>query len=760
MSPTAQEQALLKALPLLCRADIDAAPTQLRAGDGTDLTPDRRAELLAKCKAGELVEVEVDMLAYEQRPGKPNRRFVRFRDGAMLKLGTSDRGTPSLRDHEQDNALARAGTVTRSATEKRGEGDYALRQTHRLTAPWAVELALRDLLDRASIAWNPTGPIDCSVCGTQVLTACYHFPGDRVTEAVGSDGAKQFMRDRNGKLQVEWVYSDAELTETSFVSVPGVASAGIEQIRASLSASLGLPLDDSPPPDAPTEDATPAPQQSAQPTEDHKMPDPTPTETLAAQTAALEASFADRVDAAAKAKLATLSANVKEARKIAKSLAISEDAAEQCVHDAPDFAAAKLAILGLATKRQDRAGAMRTEHVEVGAESHEKQAQILHAGMVLRMLGDSPGVDRALEDLGVKAADREVRRASKLSLMDIGELMLEARGGDTRQLRGLSRLERAQAVMGAKRDLPMMHTLTGTGDLSVLVGAALRSYTKQRYTERRSDWKNIAKKVNLPDFESTKAIGGGNFPPLLDVPENGTYVDGGVTESSYDVQLGKGGRLFPVSWELILADRWGRIMQLANDRVLACTRYEDRKFQAMIVANKMADGTTDLFSSGHLNIAVATGVPSITTLESGRQRMVRQKGEAGRAGEVDEDGEYLKLQPKFWMLGTADYTPAAQLLGPGYFPTAATSAPTDPMKRLAAGLIEEPFLDDQSPIFSILAADPDECVSIQYGYLDGAEGPTLDEEDGFTTDGKVYKVRLPFYVAAVDHRGLVKINRS
>jgi hypothetical protein len=552
---------------------------------------------------------------------------------------------------------------------------------------------------------------------------------DGILDAV-SMGARTFravIEQREGKPDL-WTWVDWELCEGS-----------ITPIQAD--------------PNARTQSAS----RETDPQKDTTMP--APTETQPAPDAQTDA----KIRAEARKLAAEQLANTKVARELARKFGLDEDKVEGLVAEHDSFDKVKLKILEMAADNQKGDGAtsiLSAHSVEVGAEAHEKQTRLLQAGMTLRLLGKEPREAKdLLEDLGVKPDDREVRRAATLSMMDIGESLFEARGGDVRKLRGLSRLDRVKVLMGAT-DVPGLRTFASSADMPILIGAALRSYTRMRFVERRSDWKRASKKVNLPDFESVQALGGGNFPALLPVDENGVYQRGGVTESDYRVRLKKAGRIFPVSWELILADRWGRIQQLADDRVTACIRYEDRVVEGTFVANKMADGTTDIFSVAHANISATTGTPSTATLKGGMKVMARQRGEPGKAGEPDAAGDYLKLKPAYWMLGTDDHTDAEALLGPNYLPTAASAAPTEKMKGLRNGLLEEPFLDDQDPVYSILIADPNEIVCLQHGYLEGADGPILEEETGFTVDGKDYKVMLPFYFSIVEYRGLAKIPRS
>lgn len=194
-------------------------------GDRAEMTQEQRVELLAKCVAGELVELYLELDAYEQREGERNRGCVRLSPGAVAPAARSAKGRPFLRDHEQENTLARGGEIVSATSVKRGEGDYVIRMTVRLTAPWAVELALRDLLSFISIGLRATGPVLCSVCKTEVFTECWHYRGAEVVVKAGAE-----------PQICEWIYTAAEIVEASSVNVPAVPGAQIEAIRVALSA--------------------------------------------------------------------------------------------------------------------------------------------------------------------------------------------------------------------------------------------------------------------------------------------------------------------------------------------------------------------------------------------------------------------------------------------------------------------------------------------------------------------------------------------
>lgn len=209
--------------------DRDVAPT-LRAADGGAIDDARRDEMLAAVKDGKYVELEMDIRPFQQTPGVRNRNSVRFRDGAMRHLGSSGKGMPFLRNHDQGSQEAIGGYITKSVMEgadvEGADGKkWVLYQTVKLTAPWAVDQALRGLIRFFSIGWSP-GEILCLACGED-FRKCWHWPGERMED---------------GSI-VEIEYQSADMVETSAVPVPAVLGTGVEAIRAAMAAARAGGLD-------------------------------------------------------------------------------------------------------------------------------------------------------------------------------------------------------------------------------------------------------------------------------------------------------------------------------------------------------------------------------------------------------------------------------------------------------------------------------------------------------------------------------------
>lgn len=206
------------------RAFNDEACVVALRRNGADIDVAARDKLLAKLAAGEYVELEMEIRAFVQEPGKHNKNFVRVKDGRPLSSGAKTWATkPFLRDHERWNTLARGGTIISSELRDDG-GAKAIYQTVRLTAPWAVEQALRKLMDRFSVSFAPTAPILCSVCDADARK-CAHWPGDTTDD---------------GQV-VEVVFTGIEGVETSSVNDPAVEGTGVESIRAQLAAMRSCP---------------------------------------------------------------------------------------------------------------------------------------------------------------------------------------------------------------------------------------------------------------------------------------------------------------------------------------------------------------------------------------------------------------------------------------------------------------------------------------------------------------------------------------
>jgi hypothetical protein len=120
-------------------------------------------------------------------------------------------------------------------------------------------------------------------------------------------------------------------------------------------------------------------------------------------------------------------------------------------------------------------------------------------------------------------------------------------------------------------------------------------------------------------------------------------------------------------------------------------------------------------------------------------------------------GEELNLAPSYLIVPATQEALAYQFTSANYVP--ATPSNVNEFRaggRTAVTPIVEAVLDANSTTAWYLAASTGQVDTVEYCFLDGAEGPVIESEVGFEVDGIAYKCREDFAAKAIDHRGLYK----
>ena len=121
----------------------------------------------------------------------------------------------------------------------------------------------------------------------------------------------------------------------------------------------------------------------------------------------------------------------------------------------------------------------------------------------------------------------------------------------------------------------------------------------------------------------------------------------------------------------------------------------------------------------------------------------------------DPNGIVLNIMSQFLIVPAALEIVADQMNSANYVPT--TQAGVNPFRQggsAALTPIVEPMLDANSATRWYGIANPSYIDTVEYRYLDGFEGPVMDQEVGFDTDGLRMKCRLDFAAKAIDWRGM------
>lgn len=746
--------ALHRHLPAIARSECtEQAVLDMRTSDGRKVTPEVRDELLAAVAAGGYVELEVDLLAFEQKAGQPNRKFLRFRDGLMLKLGRSATGKPFLRNHDQGDVMARGGTILTAQTEKRGEGEYAIIETAKLTALWAVENALRGLLDRVSIGWHPTALPHCTVCKAEVFSKCYHWPGDRLAEVTGEDGRKRLARSPDGDQVVEWEFQEAEITETSFVNVPAVPSAGVRGIRAALSSELGIALDDDTPipvgpePDAhllANEPVGPEPKEPTMSTRSAPQQPTDPTTPVAPTTSAPPAADPEAVRLRVE--------QVLELQSIAIKLGVDPEEAKKIALTTDDREKAGYAILQLAAKAKPVEVTRSQHRAELTMDEHDKHRDAMKDVLTHRLMlsvgvpamlrtakAQSPNIEIPAELALPKLSDEVSQRYRRKRLIDMAEECLAARGINTSRMSQQEIAERALSPM-----------LSSTSDFPLLLADSANKILLATYTIRQSPWRNFSRERNRPDFKQFKLIRRSSAPKLRKIEENGEVKYGGFSEKQETAEVESYG----------VAVKFGRKMLINDDLDAFATatlglgdsvidNRDDIVVAVLTGSDAMSDGNP-LFHSAHKNIVSVTGEPGVDEIEAAEELLAAQT-ETLRTGETKQ----LNFQLNGWFAARKQAVALDKYINPRHNPVEAEKG----VSSMSLGL---PIWWDNR-----LATTPRYYYGMDVtrtglitGSLEGESNPRFAQAVEFDTDGVKLKVNDDFYAALESWEWIVRVSTT
>jgi hypothetical protein len=340
------------------------------------------------------------------------------------------------------------------------------------------------------------------------------------------------------------------------------------------------------------------------------------------------------------------------------------------------------------------------------------------------------------------------RQYRGMSLLEIGRELLETRGVNTR---GMARMELAQQMLHYRSG---MHA---TSDFANLFANVANKRLRNAYDENPGTYGRWARRApNAPDFKSMSVIQLSGAPTLLRTNEHGEFKYGAMTDGAETYSLLTYGRIVAITRQAIVNDDLRAFDRLVGAFGNSARRLENATVYSQLTDNAAMADTGALFNAtavttagGHANLATGGGSAlSIASLTTGRTAMRVQKGLAS---------EVLNITPAFLIVPAALEQSAYQFTSTQYVP--ATKAEINEFRtggRTALEPIVEPILDAASATAWYLAANSGQIDTVEYCYLDGAEGPVIESENGFEVDGVSYKCRLDFAAKAVDFRGLYK----
>ncbi|WP_310498306.1 prohead protease/major capsid protein fusion protein [Sandarakinorhabdus sp.] len=324
------------------------------------------------------------------------------------------------------------------------------------------------------------------------------------------------------------------------------------------------------------------------------------------------------------------------------------------------------------------------------------------------------------------------RQFRGMRMIDMARDMLSQRGADVRTL--------------VPNEIAIRALGMGTSDFPALMANVLNKRLRDQYQENQPTYMQWARRAApLPDFKARSVAQLSGAPDLLPVNEAGEIKHGAWSDNGVSYRLATYARNTTINRHTLINDDLGALERWAVGYAAAARRLENRLVYAQLTGAGTYGGA-DLFTVGNANLAAAGGAIGATTLGAARTAMRVQKG---------RQLEELNVAPRY-------------LIAPAALEQVALNFTSANMLANAAGSINQFAENGRTPLIPIidavldgasatrwyLAADSSQIDTIEYCYLEGAEGVQLASKELGGVDGIMFEALIDFVAAAIDHRGL------
>lgn len=284
-----------------------------------------------------------------------------------------------------------------------------------------------------------------------------------------------------------------------------------------------------------------------------------------------------------------------------------------------------------------------------------------------------------------------------------------------------------------------------TGDFGNILSDVARRQMLRGYEEAEETFQRWTARGSLPDFREMGRVDLTTFPSLRKVREGAEYKYASVGDRQEKIALATYGELLSITRQAIINDDLSAFTRIPRMMGRAAIRTVGDLVYAILGSNpKMGDGKA-LFHADHNNLLSAAAL-SIARYDEAKTKMARQK----------EGDSVLNIRPAFHIVPVSMESTARALLAAEFDPAMAEARVPNPVRGLAE-VIADARLDEQSTTTSYLAASPTQYDTIEVAYLDGNDQPYMEQQQGFTVDGAVFKVRMDAGVAPLSYRTLLKM---
>ena len=331
------------------------------------------------------------------------------------------------------------------------------------------------------------------------------------------------------------------------------------------------------------------------------------------------------------------------------------------------------------------------------------------------------------------------------SFLDMARAVLAQTGRNTA---GMPRHEIATQFMRAH----------STSDFPYILANVANKRMQRQYAENVPSYARWARRApNAPDFKTISVTQLANNPALSLKVEGAEITYGTVSEKREQYTIATYARGLAVTREMIVNDDLRAFDRAITGFAGSARRLENSLVYQQLTANgNMSDGVA-LFHASHGNLSTGAttaldATNAAAALAAARKLLRKQTGMAS---------EILNLTPRYIIVPAALEQTAYQFTSANYTPS--TPGSVNEFRAGGATAVEpivEALLDSTSAAHWYMAADSSQVDTVEYCYLEGAEGVYVEQMVDFDTDGIKVKARLDFAAKVIDWRGLVRSNGS
>ena len=414
----------------------------------------------------------------------------------------------------------------------------------------------------------------------------------------------------------------------------------------------------------------------------------------------------------------------------------------------------------LATRSEDTAiQSQQGSGIERGEDDHDKWSrgaiagQLSRSGMLPMLTAVAASVkDGKMKIPGVRSefkafdGDDSGGDFRNLTLLDLARESLERRGIKTRGLTTEKMV--GLAFTHNTRDIGGGQTVS---DFAVVLENVMYKTLLGAYAQASDTWRRFCGTDTVQDFRPSNRYRTGSFGVLDALNEAGEFKNKAIPDGlKFAITTETKGNVIALSRQAIINDDMGAITDTAHKFGRMAGLSIEKSVYDLLALNgglgptiTVGGVTAPLFDAAAWGNVSTGAALSMVAIEADRVLMASQKDVS--------NNEYLDLRPNCLLIPIGLGGEANTINRSLYDPTAGSAFERP---NIVGGLFKEVI--DTPRITGTrryLFTHSSQCSSIVVAFLNGAQSPFMDQQQGFRVDGVEWKVRLDYKAQAFDPKG-------